>query len=76
MIQKEAIPGRSFLLNPSAIYRAHPATEEAVRAAIAANERRAIKVISMPPASAERTLLPGELDDDDDGCGGEESDSE
>jgi hypothetical protein len=64
VIAKEAIPGRSFMLNPSAIYRAHPATEEAVRAAIAANQPREIKVISIPQ-SAQRTLLPGELNDDE-----------
>jgi hypothetical protein len=67
VVQKEAIPGRSFMLNPSAIYRAHPATEEAVRAAIAANQPREIKVISIPQ-SAQRTLLPGEQDEfEDDG---------
>ena len=54
------------MLNPSAIYRAHPATEEAVRAAIAANQPREIKVISIPQ-SAQRTLLPGEDETDDDG---------
>ena len=63
VIQKEAIPGRTFMLNPAAIYRAHPATEEAVRAAISNGERRAIKVISLPP-NTERTLLPGEPDDE------------
>jgi hypothetical protein len=65
VIQKDAIPGRTFMLNPSAIYRIHPATEEAVRAAICNGERRAIKVISIPQ-TAERTLLPGEPDDSQD----------
>jgi hypothetical protein len=63
VIRKEAIPGRTCMLNPSAIYRLNPATEEAVRAAIAASERRAIKVISMPAPSADRTLLPGGPDE-------------
>jgi hypothetical protein len=64
IIQKESIPGRTCMINPGSIYRLSPATEEAVRAAISASERRAIKVISMPAPSAERTLLPGEADDD------------
>ena len=64
VIQKEAIAGRTCMLNPGAIYRMNPATEEAVRAAIAANQRRAIKVISLPSPSAERILLPGEQEDD------------
>jgi hypothetical protein len=67
VIQKEAIPGRTCMINPGSIYRLSPATEEAVRAAISASERRAIKVISLPPA-AERTLLPGEPEEfEDDG---------
>lgn len=67
VIQKDAIPGRTCMLNPGAIYRMNPATEEAVRAAISASERRAIKVISLP-ASAERMLLPGEPEEfEDDG---------
>lgn len=69
VIEKEAIPGRTCMINPGSIYRMSPATEEAVRAVIASSERRAIKVLSMPPVSAERTLLPGESDDlgEDDG---------
>lgn len=59
VIKKEAIPGRTRLVNPGAVYSMNPATEEAVREVIARNERREIKVISMP-AIAERTLLPGE----------------
>lgn len=69
VIKKEAIAGRTRLVNPGAVYSMNPATEEAVREVIARNERREIKVISMP-AVTERTLLPGEpddveLDDDD-----------
>lgn len=65
VVEKGAIAGRTFMLNPSAIYRAHPATEEAVRAAISASERREVRVVSIPP-QAQRTLLPGEPGDEAD----------
>lgn len=48
VISREAIPGRTRLINPGAVYAMNPATEIAVRAAIAQSERRDIKVISMP----------------------------
>jgi len=63
-VEAEAIPGRTRLINPGAVYAMNPATEEAVRAAIQRSERREIKVISMP-AVAERTLLPGDGEFDD-----------
>jgi hypothetical protein len=56
VIQKEPIPGRTCMLNPAAIYRMNPATEEAVRAAISAGVRRTIKVVSMPVLPADRQL--------------------
>jgi hypothetical protein len=47
VISREAIPGRTRLINPGAVYAMNPATEEAVRMAVAASGRREIKVISM-----------------------------
>lgn len=65
VIEREAIPGRTRLVNPGAVYALNPATEEAVREAIARSERREIKVISMPEVAANRTLIEPEPDDDD-----------
>lgn len=64
VIEKEAIPGRTRLINPGAVYSMNPTTEEAVREVVSRNERREIKVISMPEI-AERTLLPGKTADED-----------
>lgn len=58
VIEREAIPGRTRLVNPSAVYALNPATEETVRKAVASSQSREIKVISIPEV-AERTLLPG-----------------
>lgn len=62
VVSREAIPPRTRLVNPSAVYAINPATEEAVRSAVAASERREIKVISMPEG-AQVALLPGEMED-------------
>ena len=64
VVECEAIPGRTRLINPGAVYAMNPATEEAVRAVIARSENRHIKVLSMPQVP-ERTLLPGKQDDYD-----------
>ncbi len=48
VVEGEAIPGRSRLVNPGAVYAMNPATEQAVRAAIQRGVRREIKVISLP----------------------------
>jgi hypothetical protein len=66
VIEKAAVPGRTRLINPGAVYAMNPATEEAVRAAIAHSERREIKVISLP-GNIQLTsgdTLPGEEDFD------------
>jgi hypothetical protein len=61
VVAREAVPGRTRLINPGAVYAMNPATETAVRAAIAQSGRRAIKVISMP-ASAQ---LESSTDEDE-----------
>lgn len=48
VISREAIPGRSRLINPGAVYSMNPATEEAVRVAVARSQTREMKVISVP----------------------------
>jgi hypothetical protein len=65
VIEKEAIPGRTRLINPGAVYAMNPATEEAVRAVIARNEAREIKVISMPEVAMQRLSAPDNDDGDD-----------
>lgn len=45
-VKKEATPGRSRLINPSAVYAMNPATEEAVRKALD-NGSRKIKLIEL-----------------------------
>ena len=59
VIERAAIPGRTRLINPGAVYSMNPATEEAVRAVIAKNERRSMRVLSMP---AKPQLTDGETD--------------
>lgn len=61
VIERVATAGRSRIINPGAAYSLNPATEEAVRAAITANERREIKLISLAPDSTK--ALPGEVID-------------
>lgn len=48
VISREAIPGRTRLINPGAVYSMNPATEEAVRLAVARSQTREMKVISIP----------------------------
>ena len=62
VVEREAIAGRTRLINPGAVYAMNPATEDAVRLAIARSERSEIKVISVP-AEPSRALLPGEEDE-------------
>jgi hypothetical protein len=46
-VRKEAKPGRSRLINPSAVYALNPATEEAVCKALD-NGSREIKLVELP----------------------------
>lgn len=62
VIAREGIPGRTRLINPGAVYAMNPATEEAVRAAVAKSQRREIKVISIPEIA--QKALPGEVEDE------------
>ncbi|KAA6459608.1 hypothetical protein DYQ86_15935 [Acidobacteria bacterium AB60] len=64
VIEREAVPGRTRIVNPAAVYALNPATEEAVRAAVSASERRTIKVLSLP-TKGDLPLLPGEGMPDD-----------
>jgi hypothetical protein len=48
VVEGAAIPGRTRLINPGAVYAMNPATEDAVRAAIQRGAQREIKVISLP----------------------------
>jgi hypothetical protein len=66
VVRADAIPGRTRLINPGAVYAMNPAEEEAVRLAIARSERREIKVLSLPEGKQLGAALPGEVDDD--GC--------
>jgi hypothetical protein len=67
VVSRGAIPGRSRLLGPGALYAINPATEEAVRAAISASERREIKVISLPEGKQLAAALPENDEDCDSG---------
>lgn len=58
VVSRGAIPGRSRLLGPGALYAINPATEEAVKAAISASERRELKVISLPEGKQLQAALP------------------
>jgi hypothetical protein len=67
VISRSAIEGRTRLVNPSAVYAINPATEEAVRSAVAASERRTMKVISVPEGTHAALAAPqGEIDGYDD----------
>lgn len=61
VLKKSAIPSRSRLVSPGAVYAMNPCTEEFARAVID-EESRVIALISLPAASADRTLMPGEED--------------
>jgi hypothetical protein len=67
VVSRGAIPGRSRLINPGAVYAMNPATEEAVKAAISASERREIKVISLPEGKQLAAALPENDEDCDNG---------
>ena len=67
VISKAAIPGRTRLINPGAVYAMNPATEEAVRAAVAASGQREIKVISLPEGKQLVASLPENDEDCDNG---------
>src|SRR6185437_1718292 len=64
VVEGEAIQGRTRYLGPGSIYAMNPATEEAVRAAVANGVQRTIKVISIPEGMAlPAPSLPGEQDE-------------
>ena len=67
VIQRESIEGRTRLVNPGAVYALNPATEAAVRAAVAAGGQREIKVISLPEGKQLAAALPGNDEDCDNG---------
>lgn len=62
--EEAAIPGRTRYIGPGAIYAINPATEEAVRAAVARVTPRKVKVISLPEGMAlpQPARTPGEDD--------------
>ena len=57
-IRKEAVSGRTRLINPGAVYAMNPATEEAVRTALESAVRRRIISLALP----ERSQLPLAID--------------
>jgi len=59
-VKREREPGRTRLINPSAIYALNPCTEEAARKAIESITRRGIKLISLPDGKA----LPASADEE------------
>lgn len=65
VVSRDAIPPRTRLVNPSAVYAINPATEEAVRAAVSASERREIKVISVPEGTQAVLAAPDHIDEYD-----------
>jgi hypothetical protein len=72
-VKRSAVPGRSRLLGPGAIYAINPCTEEAARAALEKSTPRKLMLIEMPPAMAGEIAAPMDLtdeefdEDDDDG---------
>lgn len=61
IVRREAVPGRSRIVNPGAVYAMNPCTEEAARAELRGLTRRSIAVVSLPPGAQ---LPAGETDDD------------
>lgn len=76
VISRSAIEGRTRLVNPHAVYAINPATEEAVRAAVAASERRTMKVISVPEGTQAVLAAPQDEIDGFDSDPAEEEDEE
>jgi hypothetical protein len=72
VVEREAVPGRTRLVNPGAIYAMNPATKEAVLEAIARSERREIKVISVPENSIP---MLGSVSDNPDECEDEDEEA-
>jgi len=59
-VKKEAVPGRTRLINPSAVYAMNPCSEEAVRKALETGARREIKVVQLAEG---KKLIPAPQDD-------------
>lgn len=64
VVEAAAIPGRSRYIGPSAVYAMNPASEEAVRVAVARMVERDVKIISLP--SGAMLTAPDEADYPDD----------
>lgn len=69
VVEAAAIPGRTRYLGPGAIYAMNPASEDAVRTAVARMVDREVKIISIPPQTERMLDNPSDQEDfiDDDG---------
>jgi hypothetical protein len=47
-VRRDAVPGRTRLVNPSALYALNPCSEEAARKAVESLVRRELSIISLP----------------------------
>lgn len=61
-VKKEAVPGRTRLINPSAVYALNPCTEEAVRKALDSGAKREIKLVKLAEG---KQLTPAPEPDED-----------
>lgn len=64
-VRKDAVAGRSRLINPSAVYAMNPCTEDAVRKALENGAARPIKVVELAKTQQiGQGVLPGEDDEE------------
>lgn len=66
VIRREAVPGRTRLIGPGAVYAMNPATEQAVRAALENGMRRKFAVVSMPDVPQLEAPDSEEAEEEDD----------
>lgn len=66
VVEGSAIPGRTRLINPGAVYAMNPATEEAVRTAIQRGVQREIKVVSLPENARLESGAPEPSEEEED----------
>lgn len=66
VIRREAVPGRTRLIGPGAVYAMNPATEQAVRAALENGMRRKFAVVSMPEVPQLEAPDSEEAEEEDD----------
>lgn len=67
-VRRKAVPARTRLISPGAIYALNPCTEETARKAIERNSPRGIILLDIPDEKP--VLTAGEPESEDEGCEG------